>query len=471
MKKILLLFLTLLVFLLCGMVSTAETNDMIRVGLTYSSAEAAAELSSEKGLQLCTVQEESLTKSEDSLQDYGEITLTLKDGKILITDPNEQTILTLKGDGTECITSAGYEKNNDHIRYNGTAYRGGIIPYINSSGQMNIINFVSLDNYVKGVLEKEISHSSNLEALKAQAVTARSYAAAHEGAHSSQGFDLCATSHCQNYIGVNGEYTSINAAVEDTAGQLLYYNDEPVAGYYFANSGGYTENSEDVWTTAQGYLRGIRDEYSPEYTWTETFTQKELTEAFASNQIGTVQSISIDRVNDSGYVASITVTGSDGMITFQKDRIRSAFLPIDENTLLRSRMFTIDTEGGSIRLSDGSYQESNRSPYYAIASAGKSLLGNVFHVLSSVGSSSMNLNDVHILNGSGELTKPVLNSSAQNAQGTVVYLDDEEDTLILNGRGYGHGVGMSQQGAIEMGRRGKTYLDILHYYYTDIEVK
>lgn len=457
-----------LAFTACAFPSQAADSEFITIGLSYQSSDITAELSASDGLKLCKKGEDTIEEASDALDGCGDIVLTLSGGRITVKDKKGSKITTLTGDGSECITSAGYFSTDDYICYDGTSYRGGIIPYINKAGQMNILNYVDMDDYIKGVLHKEMSQSSNLEALKAQAVTARSYAEANKGTHSSQGFDLCSTSHCQNYIGVKGEYTSTNEAVESTSGQRIYYDDKPVAGYYFANSGGHTENSEDVWTSALGYLRGKLDIYSPEYTWTKTFSRKELTDMFSSRGIGTVESISVDSYNDSGYAASLTVKGSKKSVTFTRDKIRSAF----SGSSLKSRMFTLDTDGGTLQGSDGGGSTATKkSLFYAISAKGKEVLGNVLSVLSPDGISSVKLNGLKIMDGSGNVTAASYDSSADRPPGQTVKFTDDSDKLIINGRGNGHGVGMSQQGAIEMGKQGFSYIDILNYYYTDIEVK
>ena len=105
---------------------------------------------------------------------------------------------------------------------------------------------------------------------------------------------------------------------------------KPVSAFYFANSGGHTENSEDAWVASLGYLRGKADPYSPDYSWTVKLTRADLTEQFASEGLGTVESITIDSVNDSGYAASVTVQGSRKSITYEKEAIRSALGGISE---------------------------------------------------------------------------------------------------------------------------------------------
>ena len=187
---------------------------------------------------------------------------------------------------------------------------------------------------------------------------------------------MCATTHCQVYSGADSEYESTNRAVDETAGELIYYEGEPVAAYYFANSGGHTENSEDAWATALGYLRGIVDEYSPEYTWTVRLTRAELNNTFASRGLGTVESVTIDSVNESGYAASVTVNGSRDSVTYTKENIRSAL-----GTSLRSRNFTFDTEGGI--LTGGGTAQPAGETYYGLSSLGTGTLGQSVSVLSA----------------------------------------------------------------------------------------
>ncbi len=126
------------------------------------------------------------------------------------------------------------------------------MPYINASGQMNIINYLSTDDYARGVVHSEIGQSSHIEAIKAQAVAIRSFAVTNKGKHSSQEFDIGTTVHCQVYTGADSEYESTNRAVDETKGEMVYYQGKPVSAFYFANSGGHTENSEDAWVASPG---------------------------------------------------------------------------------------------------------------------------------------------------------------------------------------------------------------------------
>ncbi len=480
-------------------VSFAQSPDFVKVGISYgSSAPSSATVSSASGLFIGSSYGDSLSKSGSALDGVTSVTLKRDSGAINVLDPDGNVLAVLTGDGTECIASEGYFTSGEPVEYKGKAYRGGIMPYLNSQGQMNILNYISMEDYVKGVLNSEMGHNSDLEALKAQAVTARSFAAAHEANHESQGFNVCTTTHCQVYAGVSGEYDRTNQAVDETRGQMMYYNGQPVAGFYYANSGGHTENSEDVWSEALGYLRAKPDEFSPNLEWTVELSKKELNRVL-SGKIGDVKSVTIDGVNASGYVASLTINGAKSSITVTKDPIRSVF---GSAATLKSRRFTIDTRGGSItygfsgdqRASEVpdtasilSAQEESARNYYASGNVASAVLGNSMYAVSASGTSQIDLSGMSIMASGGQtitatvpsneppaVDPPAVDPIPPNPPSNgvcTVYLNSSSDVLIISGKGYGHGVGMAQQGAQQMGSRGYSYIDILKYYYTGIEVR
>ena len=174
-----------------------------------------------------------------------------------------------------------------------------------------------------------------------------------------------------------------------------------------------------------------------------------------------MESITIDSVNDSGYVASVTVNGSRDSITYTKENIRSAL-----GTSLKSRNFTFDTKGGTL---SGGTAPSVSGKYYGCSSIGTGTLGQTVSVLSADGVTSRDLAGMTALGSGGN--KTVFTGGTAAITGTTVTFDDNSDVLIINGKGYGHGVGMSQQGAQQMGKLGFTYKEILEYYYTGIEVR
>jgi stage II sporulation protein D len=154
-------------------------------------------------------------------------------------------------------------------RTNGT-YRGALEFRGGTFGGVNAINALSVDQYVKGVIPLESPASWPIEALKAQAVAARTYALTTS--KSGSGFDHYPDTRSQVYGGAGAEQPSSNAAADATAGQLVTYDGTPVPTYFFSTSGGRTEDVENttLGTEPKPWLKSVEDEYdsvSPRHRW------------------------------------------------------------------------------------------------------------------------------------------------------------------------------------------------------------
>lgn len=449
----------------------ADTAEYIKIGLKYGAgAPSSITVSASEGLSLYTAGDSGIVKAGSVLDGYTSVVLKNNSSSVLVTDASGNTITTLSGSGTECIASSTLLSSGAAVAAGGTSYRGGIIPYLNSSKQMNIINYADIEEYLRSVVSVEMSPSYELEALKAQAVAARSFVKANQTTHASQGFSVCSTTHCQVYGGVSKESARTDQAVSETSGKLMYYDGAAVAGYYMASSGGHTENSEDVWTAALGYLRGKSDPYSSDSSWTVTITKAQLNKIFSSRGLGDIKSVTIDSTNDSGYAASVTVTGSRSSYTVKKDSIRSMF----SGYSLKSRNFTFDTSGGTKASSGGSSVTVPESgSWYAVGSSGSVKLGQSINVATSSGTYSSQLDGSYVIDENGKISGISYTPAQTTSSGgsVTVTFNSDSDTLIINGKGNGHGVGMSQTGAQEMAKQGFDYAQILKFYYTDIEVK
>ena len=130
-------------------------------------------------------------------------------------------------------------------------------------GSLRAINIVSLEEYLMSVVPSEMIASWPLEALKVQSVAARSYTLANLDKHKQESYDLCSTVHCAAYRGIKREHERSNQAVRETAGEIMTYDGQPINAVYSANSGGHTENSEDVWNFAVPYLKGVSTQENP----------------------------------------------------------------------------------------------------------------------------------------------------------------------------------------------------------------
>jgi peptidoglycan hydrolase-like amidase len=135
-------------------------------------------------------------------------------------------------------------------------FRGRFLCLAGDGGAV-VVNQVDLEDYLLGVVPAEMGFNQ-LEALKAQAVAARSYALAQRGAHAREGFDLCSGEHCQVYGGVEAENPLASRAVRETAGQVLLYEDQPVRAFFHSTCGGHTEAAEQALTQKPvPYLPGV----------------------------------------------------------------------------------------------------------------------------------------------------------------------------------------------------------------------
>ncbi|MGB3563662.1 MAG: SpoIID/LytB domain-containing protein [Thermoanaerobaculia bacterium] len=151
-------------------------------------------------------------------------------------------------------------ENGEGIRFQGARYRGRLLVYLNDRGRLNVINEVALEDYLRGVVPREMGPEvyDSLEALKAQSVAARTYTLRNLGEFSQEGYDICATPRCQVYAGMDVEHPLTDQAIAETAGQVLSYNGELVDALYSSTCGGHTENVEVVFPLKhEPYLRGV----------------------------------------------------------------------------------------------------------------------------------------------------------------------------------------------------------------------
>jgi stage II sporulation protein D len=144
------------------------------------------------------------------------------------------------------------------VRFNDRPYRGRIEVFANTRGALTIVNVLGLEDYVKGVVPNELSAGGfpQLEAHKAQAIAARTYALRNRGQFSSQGYDLLPTTRSQVYRGLTSENALSSRAVDETRGLIATYAGEAINALYTSTCGGRTEDSENIFNDAVPYLKG-----------------------------------------------------------------------------------------------------------------------------------------------------------------------------------------------------------------------
>ena len=142
------------------------------------------------------------------------------------------------------------------VRFNDRPYRGQIEVFANPRGALTVVNVLGLEDYVKGVVPNELSPGGfpSLEAQKAQAIAARTYALRNLGQFMSQGFDILPTTRSQVYKGLSSEHALSSRAVDETRGVVATFDGKPINALYTSTCGGRTEDSQNIFTDAVGYL-------------------------------------------------------------------------------------------------------------------------------------------------------------------------------------------------------------------------
>lgn len=200
--------------------------------------------------------------------------------------------------------------------------------------KLTLVNFVGLEPYVKGVTPYEMSSGWPLEALKAQAVCARTYVASHMNGSPANGFDVTGTTTSQVYYGTLDASANSDRAVDETAGKFVRYEGKLCETFYFAADGGATEDSENVWVTAVPYLRGVVDPYEKDIE----FYCKSWSTSISRAAVGDV-SITYTPIGN-----AMTVTVGDK--TYSKDGVRT-FLTSVCGLRYNSRHFTVEYDAAS----------------------------------------------------------------------------------------------------------------------------
>ncbi len=269
------------------------------------------------------------------------------------------------------------------------AYRG-VVELRRTEAGLTVVNELDLEAYLYGVLKLEINPAWPVEAVKAQAVAARTLTVASLGRFAREGYDVRDTTDSQVYGGATFEDPRATAAVDATRGLVMLYAGQPILAVYHADSGGRTESSEYVWGRAYPYLRGVEDPYvsgSPYERWTLAvpLTQLEETLRRAGLPAREVRAVEVAEASESGRALRVRFAGPGGSWELSGHRLRMLLGP----EVLRSTLFTVRVEG---------------------------------------------------------------------------------TTAVFEGRGWGHGVGMSQWGARGMAQRGWDFTRILQHYYGGVQV-
>ncbi len=282
------------------------------------------------------------------------------------------------------VSSDGITANID-----GKPYRGSFTISAEPEG-LSVVNNIDIENYLYGVVPKEMPPKWAKQALMAQAVAARTYALYVKEKSKDKPYDLESTTLSQVYGGYNAEITTSNMAIDETKGKVMTYDGKLIVAYFHSNSGGHTEDSKNVWSADIPYLKGVPDKFSEntpvtnwEYFLSSDLAQKRLQEHGIN--AGSIQKLKISGKSGSGRTLKILVPADNGI------------------SRLTSNNFRIKIGGTKIKS-------------------------------------------------------------------TLFQVTSHPDGLLFKGKGFGHGVGMSQWGARKMAQAGSDYENILKHYYQNIKI-
>jgi stage II sporulation protein D len=304
------------------------------------------------------------------------------------------------------------------LNVSGRPYRGDVLVQGSRPGRVTAINVVELETYLLGVVPHEIGRVGEdlLQAAKAQAVAARTYAVAHRGRREALGFDYFATVQDQVYGGSRDEHDVTNRAVRETAGEVLLYGGVPIEAYYHSTCAGRTAALEEVWDgPPRPYLVSVADinpetgqaydHFSSRFEWSVRWSADELAGILRTtladslpagvSSIGEIRDMRVLERTPSGRVARMRIETSTTTFHVGRDRVRWILLTPQGNAL-NSSLFEVTLE---------------RDP-----------AGRVLHV-------------------------------------------------IADGGGWGHGIGMCQVGAMGRARHGQDYRTILSTYYPGTQLR
>lgn len=355
-------------------------------------------------------------------------------------------------------------REDSFLQVEGTKYRGDLEIRVQKS-LLKVINIIGLEQYLFGVLKKEISPDWPGEALRAQAIAARTFALANMNKYIDQGYNICATVNSQEYGGVSYEHPATNKAVNDTKGIIATYKGEPINAVYHSDCGGSTENSEDVWGGYVPYLRSVSSEYEelvspPNHKWSCSLSEQEILTKLAQNghQLNSIQEINIGEQTITGRVKSINILGDNGKkITLKTNDFRLLIGP----NLVRSSLFNMESQGGG-RLEP----EPQKNELPISKPTQENPQEDVTEILKE--DRSFTISELIAL-----LNRPKKTPEIKEENNPKVFENNNVPsnlTIIFNGKGSGHGVGLSQWGAYGMAKLGFHYEEILKYYYQGIEL-
>ena len=428
------------------------------------------------------------------LSGAGSYSIGITQGNLVMTDAEGR--LANLGDSAQITVSNGNVNIGGHafmmpvritgegfLKFNGRNYRGAFL--ITQRG--GLLNAIDLEQYLCGVLPAEVGASWHEQALRVQAICARTYVLKQSMNRADKGYDVVDTDADQVYKGAGVETEKTNKAVMSTAGEILTYGNEIAFTYFHSDSGGHTANITDVWGQKDlPYLSGVPEVVSyksPVSTWNARISASTIQSAVkkvTGTDIGTITEVQVSDVDEGGRAINMTFIGKKGTKTFKASQFRIA---VDPRTL-KSTMFTPSggafnvnnqlTPSGLVEAQKTKNSKKSNLTFEEEQRIAKMTAEGVFtttelidmltnpdkqknYYLTGVDRDSRN-------NTKTKQTKPKMNKYGYS-------IEKSGNDFVFYGRGWGHGVGMCQWGAMAMAEQGWTAEKILMHYYPGTAVK
>jgi len=237
------------------------------------------------------------------------------------------------------------------VRVNGATYRGNLKLIVTGQGRINAVNLVDIEDYLYGVVPKEMPPNWPDEALKTQAVVSRTFARYQMDANATREYDISATTASQVYGGSASETDRTSRAVDATRGVILTFNGKPALTYFHANSGGMTEDARHVWRVAIPYLQSVADGYSaqaPGAAWTSFLSFDQIRDAMSRNglKVGKISDLVTASQSPSGRAIRLKITHSAGTTVLGGNQFRT----ITDPAVIKSTLFKAERNSQGIRF-------------------------------------------------------------------------------------------------------------------------
>jgi stage II sporulation protein D len=368
----------------------------------------------------------------------------------------------------------------DNVRYRGS------LSIIRASGGFSVVNELELESYLRGILKMEMSPEWPFEALKAQAILARTYAVKNRGRFAARGYDLDATENSQLYRGVNAEDPRTDRAVAETKGAILTWEGAPASIFYHSDSGGATADVSHVWGGSVPYLqtRTERVSYtSPYSSWQAAMTAAQVSQIMSKmgQGVGAVTAVDVAQRDQAGRAVSLRVTGGAGSAVVSAHAFRMAA----GSSVIRSTNFNVNgasgASGAPAATPSGAPQvaaslvsfSGSVDPLIEMTKGGIFTSSEMMDMLTNPGK-----RDEYVKIGYQRMSgqqpaasdPPKAGPSPKNTKNSGTGASGPSEKFVFSGKGWGHGVGLSQWGAKAMAESGIRCEEILAHYFPGAKI-